>query len=273
MKTEWIFPWRAHDFRFSKVHRFVGTFEDLVDGAKGPAAGMEAHIRIEADADRPSDRSVEQTGSMYSEIPLPPESAEQVAYAAASNIGEQISFRNGDFRVHYGLVTCRRIPESPEEESEIDGKPYSVRISLVEVVAPPEFDGSRLTAVGGGNLSLDLLAQFNETRRDDSPIRKFLGFFRILESLSHGRNTHRGSLKRALRDFVLLKHNYRALIHDGDFDSFVGELVDTRHRCAHLKAETGFGYVPHDPAVHREVVPQLSLLEELTYRCVEGFVP
>lgn len=226
MKTEWTFPWHSYDFHFKKVHRFIGTFGVPADGTDGPPEGMQTQIRIEPDPESPADRSVEQSGKLIITLPLPPGAAEEWAHVAAYNIGEQIACRNGDFRVHYGFVTCRRIAENDEEEAAIDGKPYSIRLHLTEVVSTPEFDGSRLSAIGGVGAPVDLLSQFNETRRDTNLVRKFLGYFRVLESLSHSEKDRR-PLKQALRDFVLLRDHYRALLPAGDYDAFVETIVES----------------------------------------------
>jgi hypothetical protein len=271
MRTDWSFAFHAHDFRFAKVAHFVATIRSSED-VPDPLAGMELQVRIEPDLERPHSRRDVQTGKLTISIPLPPEEAEDVVYAAAHNFGEQIAFRHGDFRVSYGFVTCKRIPETTEENAAIDDKPYTVKLQLEEVVAPPLFDGSRLRAHGGDGLSLELQSQFNDAKRSESPIQKFLGYFRVLESLSYASGS-RKPLKRALAEYGLLRLNYNDVAAGGQFEQFVEQLVETRHRCAHLKSESGFGYTPSDPEVRSSLVPQLQLVEELAYRCIEGYTP
>ncbi|HKO20817.1 MAG TPA: methylamine utilization protein MauJ [Acidobacteriaceae bacterium] len=139
--------------------------------------------------------------------------------------------------------------------------------SLEEVVGSPEFDGSNLPSIA--HAPVELLAQFNETSRDKSPVRQFLGYFKILESLSNGAGgaSHLG---QALRAYSPLATHYAELQPNKSLERFIDRLVARRHKCAHLKAGSGFGYAPHDPAVRDEVIPQLALLEELTYPCLAG---
>jgi hypothetical protein len=268
MKTEWTFHWEARDFHFAKEHHFTGTLREDSSGQSDPSDHMKVHALVVPDDHDPYDREVEQTGELRITIPLRPEDAEGLAYVAAQQMCEQVAFRNGDFRLDFSLVTCKRIAENPEEEAEIDGKIYSMRISFQEVVATPEFDGTAFKGISSSSPPIELLSQFNETRRDTSPIRKFLGYFRILESLSQGQ-ADRVHLKKALLGYASLAHHFAALVPNGDFATFIGELVETRHRCAHLKVNVGFGYAPTDPAIAREVTPQLPLLEALVYRCLD----
>lgn len=267
MKTEWEFPWFAYDFRFEKEHRFVATISEVGTGGNGPHHGLEADIRIVPDTETPHDHNVEQAGSMYVTLPLRPEEAEPLAHQTAHHVGQQIAFRSGDFRISYGFITCKRLPESEDEEREIDEKPYSVRLTLQEVIAAPLFEARKLTDAGHSALPLPLLEQFNETRRDTNPVSQFLGYFRILESLSD--TGQRQSLKRSLLHYASLRQAFSELLPSADYQDFVNRLVETRHRCAHLKAATRYGYSPHHPQVKVEVIPDLSLLEELAYRCIE----
>jgi hypothetical protein len=272
MKTEWIFPWSAYDFHFKKEHKFVGSFAPQADAPR-ELLGVESQIRIVPDARQPSDREAEQMGQMFVTLPLRPEKAEGLAYTVARQVAEQVGFRNGDFRVSYAFVACQRIAENPEEEAEIGGKPYSIRFHLQEVVASPEFDGSAFRA-GAHIVNVDLLAQYNETRRDESPIRKFLGYFRIIESLSHAAEGGK-PLKATLRAFALLERHFKAIQPGDGYGAFVDAIVEVRHKCAHLRLDKGFGYTPVDPSVKAEVLPHLALLEELTFRCLDdpGVVP
>lgn len=270
MKTEWTFPWKSYDFHFKKAHEFVATVRNSTAEASAPEDGLQAFIRVVPASDPPHDRSIEQLGDLIVTVPLRPEEAEPLAYLAAQVTGEQIAFRNGDFRVEYGFVSCRRIAETPEEEAEIDGKPYSVRLHLEEVVTSPEFDGSGISALGKADLSL--LSEYNQARRDQNPIRRFLGFFRILESYAYS-GAVKGSMKVVLSGNAFLQRHFASLLPNDDFAGYIGRIVDIRHRCAHLKGDVGFGYSPNDPAVKSDILPELQLLQELAYRCIEGTEP
>lgn len=270
MKTEWTFPWRTYDFHFKKEHKFRGRFGKPSNGLPSSIEGVEASIRIVPHEESPPDDDVEQAGYLIITLPLDRDAAKELAYTSAYRVGEQIAFRNGDFRVDFGFISCKRIAETADEEAEIDGKPYSLEFSLEEVVGTPEFDGSHLPSLA--NAPVELLAQFNETRRDKSPVRQFLGYFKILESLSNQAGAA-SRIRQALLAYSPLVRHYADLQPAGNFETFVGRLVATRHQCAHLKSADGFGYAPNDPAVRDEVIPQIALLEELAYRCLAGSPP
>jgi hypothetical protein len=104
---------------------------------------------------------------------------------------------------------------------------------------------------------------------DSSPVRKFLGFFRIVESFAHSGSV-KGPLKKALKANVKFRHYFSTLGPNQRFDDFVNAIVDARHECAHLKLDKGFGYVPADPRIEKALMPHLALLEEIAYACVAG---
>lgn len=232
MKTEWLFSWKAYDFHFKKEHKFVAKIDDATSESLGHPDGFTAQIRIVPSSDNPRDRNIEQFGDLI--ITLPFEEAGDLAYAIAQSFGEKIAFRNGDFRVEYGFVSCRRIAETPEEEAEIDGKPYSIRFHLQEVVASPEFDSTGLNELSGTDTAL--LSEYNDTKRDTNPIRQFLGFFRIIESFSY-RGVSKGTLKTVIGHHPFLRRHFASLLPNDDFQQYVNRIVDIRHRCAHLKKD------------------------------------
>jgi hypothetical protein len=55
-----------------------------------------------------------------------------------------------------------------------------------------------------------------------------------------------------------------------EFRKFVGQIVDGRHRCAHMKLEKDFGYWASDPRIKTEIEPHLQVLEVLTYYAIRG---
>jgi hypothetical protein len=77
-------------------------------------------------------------------------------------------------------------------------------------------------------------------------------------------------LKQALYASSELRGIYGSLVEGGDFEAFAKNIVDIRHRCAHLKLGAGFGYVPADPAIESEVKPYLPLLAAMTHLCITG---
>ena len=271
MQTEWTFLWRAYDFHFTKTHTFIGALSSESKSTEDPEFALQTRIVIVPDEESPHDRKVEQTGVMTVRVPLPPESAEELAYVVARNASEEIAFRNGDFRINFGYVACKRIPENQEEEDALDGKPCSIRMQLEEVTSTPAFDGSRLGLPEIVQRPIELVAQFNLARRDTNPVSKFLGLFRVLESIASS-SAKRESVASALQQCVPFQRHYRELCPDGDVDAFIAVTVRRRNQCAHLKQSTGFGYAPFDPAIDSELKPALALLEEIVYRCLERSV-
>lgn len=267
MKSEWEFPFDARDVHFGPEHRFVGTFSAEATEDAPAIEGVDVEIRIVPDEEQPAPH-LKQTGSLYLTIPMRPEAAEEIAYAAARGVAEQISFTSGgDFEVSLAWVACKRIPETEVEAAEIDGKPYSVKFHMKEVVAPPAFDGRALSGERDTPVRLPLIAQYNETKRLASPIQRFVGFFRILESASYPPGV-RASIKEALRNNASLRRHLGSIAPDRDFESFVSEIADVRHECAHLKLDAGFGIDPLSADVGRRVVPLLPLLQELAFRTI-----
>ena len=133
---------------------------------------------------------------------------------------------------------CRRIPENPQEDSEVEGGDLWMEVSFEEVGDVPSFDSLGFQAMSGA--SLPLLAQFNESRRNDSPIGRFLGFFRILESCSYGtgdRRTLRPGTSRRIRSS---EPSLRKQPRTGTSPLLWPTWCGPGHACAHLKDRRRF---------------------------------
>ncbi|OWV29964.1 methylamine utilization protein MauJ [Halomonas campaniensis] len=261
MKTEWQFSFEAVDFHFGKEHKYKGASEQPVDFGNGTIERLEFEARIEPGNDRNCPPGVEQVGTLYITLGYGVEEAKPMAHWIAQYMTQQISFQSGRFKINYGLVTCKRIAETEEEEKEFGDKLYSVELHLEEVIPTPAFDSEQFQENALKPIDMRLLAQFNDAAADESPIKRFLGFFRILESLFSG--SKKEPLKAAFKKSEKLRRNFEKLFPDGKFEAFVDEVVDVRHRCAHLKLDKSFGYAPIDPKIDEEVRPYLGALEAL----------
>lgn len=266
LKTEWQFRFEAVDFHFEKEHKYKGSSEQSVDFGNGPIGRLEFEARIEPDNERNCPPGVEQVGTLYITLGYGVEEAKPIAYWIAQYMTHQISFRSGRFRINYGFVTCKRIAETEEEENDVGDKVYSVELQLEEVIPTPAFDSEKFQENALTPIDMRLLSQFNDAAADENPIKQFLGFFRILESLFSG--TNKETLKDAFKKSEKLRRNFEHLFSEGEFEDFVDEVVDIRHRCAHLKLEKSFGYAPIDPKIDEEVRPYLGALGELCASCM-----
>lgn len=266
MKTEWQFRFEAIDFHFSKEHKYKGSANDPVDFGDGPIDCLEFEVRIEPENGKDCSPGVEQVGTLYITLAYGQEEAKPIALWVAQYMAQQISFQSGRFTVQYGMTTCKRIAETEEEEREFGDELYSVELNLQEVVPVPAFDSDKFQENLGKPVDMRLLSQFNDAAEDKSPIKRFLGFFRILESLFSG--AKKLPLKLAFKESEKLRSNFYKLAPEGDFEGFVNEIVNIRHRCAHLKLDKSFGYSPIDPKVDEEVRPYLFVLEELCASCL-----
>jgi hypothetical protein len=266
MKSEWEFRFETRDFHFEKEHKFLGsTKEQVALGARPPEA-IEFQVRIVPSNDKPPP-FVDQVGSLFITMPCSQEDTKSFAHYVAAMMADRITFQSGDFRIHYGLVFCKRIAETPDEEQEFGDKLYSAEVHLEEVIPTMPFDSIAFAQLPSASIHPGLISQFNDTKRDNSPIRQFLGYFRILESAYH-LEPKKQTLKQALCGSAELRAIYASLVEGGDLDALANALVDIRHRCAHLRLGTGFGYVPTDPAIEGEVRPHVPLLAAMAYRCI-----
>jgi hypothetical protein len=264
MLSEWQFRYETRDLFIGKERTFRGSTDGPTEVDGKLVDPFEYTVKIVPEEFEPPP-GVEQVGSVYVTVPFRPKVGRELAFFLAHSLAERVSYSSGDFRIDYAFVRCKRIGETEEEIVEIGGKEHLVELSLQEVVAAPDFDSEAFQKTE--NAPLPLLALFNETNRDASPVRRFLGFFRILESTSYGPNDRR-ALKEALRTNAAARRHYEVLVPHGDFNQFVEEVVEARHECAHLKIDKGFGYSPNDPEVVNVVAPLVPLLQELARRCI-----
>jgi hypothetical protein len=271
MKTEWQFIFETKDFIFEKSLTF-----------KGNISNSEKNTNIEYNGQIVPDKNkfvptAMQTGKLYITLPLRLNEAKQFAYYLVSNISQKITFEFGEFKIHGGMIACKNIPETQEEEIEVGDTPYNVEAIFEKAIDPNIFKTSAFEKISSLPLDIDLVAQHNSATKASNPIDKFMGYFKILESQfppiskkQYLRESFTGN--KILYDIFV---NTFELKNDEDpfqkFDEFISSIVRTRHRCSHLKKYSNFGYLPEDPKIKTEVGPLLQPLEILTHESIKYF--
>lgn len=275
MKTEWQFFFKTKDFKFDKEYKFRVSVEGLTSENKDNIDTEELvfDLRITPD-DKPNHPNAEQTGKLFITLPLPYEKAKAIIRQLTYILEQKISFEYGDFKIQGGLKICKNIPETTEEEKEVGEKPYIAQVNLITVVPPINFDSQEFVEKLKNKSDLRFVAQYNYAKNLPNPIEKFLGFFKIIES--HFPPVYK---KQPLRE--VLGNNsafYDIYIKTFKFDNevqakesykdFIRSIIHARHRCAHLKVDEDFGYLPNDPKIKEEIEPLLLPLEVLTYEII-----
>ena len=276
MKTEWQFPFETKGFHFEKEHKYKATTKGLGSylDEHGDPLELSFEIRISPDRERHNPRA-DQCGNLFITLPLTYEKSEPVVHELACYIAHKISFEYGEFNIMGGMTICKRIPETPEEEKEVGDAPYAVHMSMVEVPPVPAFNPEDFIEQSGTPMNVGLISQHVETKKTKNPIDRFLGFFKILESQfpPQSKRQHiRDCLKNSKELFSVFTTVFKFDSADKslqEFNDFIDAIVHARHRCAHLKADKKFGYVPIDPKVKEEVEPYLVTLEMLTYETIK----
>jgi hypothetical protein len=277
MKTKWQFLFETKDFLFEKEYRFRGSMP------KGEVSGrstereedIEFELIIVPDKER-KHPSAEQTGIMYITIPYNYEGGKEVIKGLASLLSQRIWFDFGELKLSTGMIMCERLPETPEEKELVGDAPFAAEVHLEEVVPPPTFDAKLLTDQSAVTMDTRLVAQHNSARKTTNPIEKFLGFFKIIETLFVPHDK-----KVALQDALLSNEDFYNLFtkvirydspqqYEKEYKRFILRIVSGRHRCAHMKLKKNFGYWASDPRVKDEIDPHLRALEVLTYYAIRG---
>lgn len=236
---------------------------------------IDFEMSIEPDKE-PTNKNSKQTGSIYITIPYNFDTGKELINAFAFLLTQKISFDFGEMKVHTGMIMCEHLPETPEEKEQLGDRPYSAIVNLVEVVDPPKFDPKIFAERSNRAMDLKLVAQYNESRRSQNQIEKFLGFFKILESQFPPQNkkqTLQQSLETNDRLFKIYSKTFEfdSEQHaENAFKEFVKAIVHVRHRCAHLKTYKNYGYLPADPKTKQEIEPLLTRLEILTYETIRA---
>jgi hypothetical protein len=269
VKSEWEFQFETRGFRFDREYKYKALPDVAVRFGGRPPEHVEPLIRIvPKDIEPPP--YIDQVGSLHVLLPYSQSETRAFAFLIAKVVADRITFQQGDFRLVSGLIVCKRIAETAEEEAEFGEALYNVELNLIEVLPTPAFESALLAKTPNSPKHVELIAQFNETKRDKSVVRQFLGYFKILESIAHSEGTGPGSMKQVLLRNARLRQIYDSGVTGGTFEDLVSKLVDVRHRCAHLKLHSNFGYSPVDQAIGIEVAPLLPVLATLAHYLIMG---
>lgn len=277
MKTKWQFFFETKDFFFEKEHKFRGSMPKaaISNSSTENEEKVEFEMSIVPDKERKRP-TAEQTGTMYITIPYNYEEGKDVVKGLAYLLSQKISFDFGKMKLHTGMIACERLPETPEEKELVGDAPFAVEMRMVEVVTPPKFDAQQLIDQSAITMDTRLVSQYNSAKETQNPIEKFLGFFKIIETLFIPHN------KRVkLQDALLLNRDFYDLFtkvlhydsseqYEEEYKKFVTQIVNGRHRCAHMKLKKDFGYWATDPRVKDEIEQHLQVLEVLTYYAIRG---
>jgi len=260
---------------FEKEHKYKGTAIGLIQNEADLDIPKEFSFDICISPDKKlKDKKADQTGCLYITLPLPHEKAKHIAHIIAHHVAQKITFEFGEFSLYGGFISGKRIPETPEEEIEIGENLYFAELKFVEAVDPPTFDSKMFSEISNLKLDMVLVSQHNAAKKATNPVDKFLGFFKILESRFSPNNKIKQlgeRLKNNRELFKIYENTFRFETKEQSqkaFEEFIDAIVHARHRCAHLKANKGFGYTPIDPRLKNEVEPYLALLEILTYETI-----
>ncbi len=277
MKTKWQFFFETNDFVFEKEHKFRGS---VPNGAVSRTP-EESEEKIEFEMSIIPDKeqkhpAAEQTGIMNIMIPYNYEQGREIVKGIAYLLAQRISFDFGEMKLNTGMIMCERLPETPEEKELVGDAPFAVEMHLEEVVPPPSFDAKKLSDQSAITMDTRLVAQHNSARKNPNPIEKFLGFFKIIETLFVPHDK-----KEPLQDALMANRNFydvftKVLRYDSpelyqeEYKKFITRIVSGRHRCAHMRLKKNFGYWARDQRLKDEIEPYLDVLEALTYYAIRG---
>lgn len=266
MQSEWEFKFKAFDFIFEKEHKFEGTISEKnsFKPLEGYPETIPIFFRIVPSFEKDDMSGVKCDGSLFIKLPFSQEKAEKVVFYILHQIVERIKFNFGKFEIISGFITGEHIPENEEEKQQIGDKKYFVTMRFQEIIPEPIFDPKSF--IKASSCDIDMLTIYNTAKEAIPPIDKFFGFFKILEN-RYTSNGKRNSLKNNLENRELFEL-YKKFINDSsDWNFFKVEmdvLVDIRHKCAHLKNDKKFGYLPTDTRVDTEVNKYLPIVEILS---------
>jgi hypothetical protein len=242
MKTKWQFFFDTKDFFFEEEHKFRGSIPRaaFTNGSAEREERMEFEMSIVPDAERKRP-TAEQTGTMNITVPCNYEEGKDVVKALAYLLSERISFDFGELKLLTGMILCERLPETSEERELVGYAPFAVEMSMVEVVTPPKFDAEQLIAT--------LFIPYDKREPLQDALLSNKDFYKLFTNV--------------------LRHDSPEQ-QEKEYKKFVTQIVNGRHRCAHMKLKKDFGYWATDPRVKDEIEPHLHVLEVLTYYAIRG---
>lgn len=239
----------------------LAPIEDVVDNSTETPVltrGMIINLELQSreDKDHQNDSAV------FVTIPGNPEQTKEVALTIMRDLIEHLYLFYGQITLS-PLICGERIPETDEEREEIGENPYYMQFSFQEVEQTKEFDPLVLRLFPGFRSARRIVHLFNNSDRASNPIDKYLSLYKVIESEFHTVDGKRqvliknSDLRNLVREFMPSVQK-----SEEEITNYIGELIDTRHKCAHLKTHLNFGYTPYDPAIVSEVIPKLNVLQK-----------
>jgi hypothetical protein len=240
-------------------------------------------LRLELRIDPPERTGKPDPNHGHLVLVVPGDPAEMGPFAEhlASDIGEYLAFYHEGFRVLRGAVFAKRIPENAEERSIVGDHPYAVSLKLSEVGEFGPLKREKLQLFPKSFPLQRIIRQHNVARAAASGVDRFLGMYKVIEWFYH--RDEKVGAKEALKhnqEFVeLLRSAYSVRSDDkaawevpSDQSVFelVDELVDTRHKCAHLRESSAFGFAPHDRDVYEKVEPLYEIIIAVAQQAIHG---
>jgi len=269
MKTEWQFHYKTHGFYFNKEYKFKGKLTP--DNEEHRIEEFTFHLRIEINRATEIATDCEQSGKLFITMPFNYDDAKKYIKLVIFNISQQISFQHGNFEILGGLITGESIPETEEEKIILGDKTCFAEVNIEEVSKTTVFNPENIK---NGSYNVALLSQFNHANKMDHPIERYNAFFKILED-KYSLNIPREKIAESLKNEELYTY-YKEVFNEyektdkDDFNKFVYEIVDIRHRCSHLKKGHEFGYLPNDEELVTRVNPMSDKLMFLTKYILEN---
>jgi hypothetical protein len=273
MKTIWFFYFNTEGVVFKLNYKFRGTIKksDLFSAFVGESDEVQYEFTIEPDFGDQGGR-LEQRGKLNITISDNYEGGKLYIKNLAAFLAQQISFNYGHFSLQGGMLACKRIPETPEEEAFIGDAPYAVEMCFEEVLPQPEFDPAHFAEQSKKPINIGLVTQFNSAKAAKNPVDQFLGYSKIIEAVFM---TRKSGLESALKSnpdffalFCMVFYFESPATARLEFENFVAKMVNGRHNCAHLKPMNYFGYLPNDSRLGSDIIPLLPMLEQLAFHAV-----
>ena len=270
MKTKWQFKFRSWGITFPKEHRFVGA----IGANDEQSVSKEFEFRIIPKSNQKVG-DADDAGEFHLTLPGEPDETEQLAHLIVGRVKEQIAFPDSRVEIFGGFITAEKMPDTSQEAEQIGDQRHWIRLSMIEYRPPTIFDPSRLTDLEIPKNFGVLLQLFNEAKKIEKPVEKFLAFFKILENAyADGRGTR---LSQSLVGNDQLFNTFATLIKPAppghtsfdrkEFRSLIHKLIRIRDNCAHLRGKTG--YLPNDVRIRNEVEPHLGLLIVIAEKIIQ----
>lgn len=231
-----------------------------------PVSNLPIEVRLVPEE---SEKHGHTDGRLLITIPGGFEEHRAFASSLAGDIAEHLAFFYEGFHILGGFVMARFVPETDGEAARIGDKPYTGEIRLVEVDSPLPFDREDLRLFPYSLEISRTIRQFNSACSAKSIVDRFLGMFKVLETLFVDRKQNvRKALRNSSELISVLRGSHRTSLNgerfreptDVETVEFIDTVVATRHACAHLQERNAFGFAPHDSEVYKEVEPLYEII-------------